>query len=329
MKKHFLVVDDSELNLRVVQTLLERNGIAADYVTSAEHAYSALAESDYDLIIMDYLMPGTNGIEATRHIRKMKDGHPHEYYRDIPVVALTAEDSEELRRAMLAGGINDILSKPIQQSSFSEMLSKWAPTIHGIDESTLMGMLDADRSSYLELVSIFCQDCDGKVSRINESLASGDYQGYTVEVHKIKSEAHVIGATGLAEAARILEFAGKAVTGVIPNGKTDEENKKDIKRDTPKIIKALKAIVGELRQLLEEGASGPESDIANAVPVTSIPGTAPAAAENPVVSRALNDSLEKLNRYVRHAVEALDDGDYSLTREWLGEISELAAQLLK
>lgn len=314
MKKHFLVVDDSELNLRVVQSILEKYSITADFVTSAEHAYAALESSDYDLVLMDYLMPGTDGVEATKYIRKMTEGHTRDYYKNIPIIALTAEENPALQAAMVKGGINDILLKPLNPNSFKVILDKWAPTIHGIDESTLIGMLDADRRSYFELVSIFCQDVEGKRKRIKEALANEDYQSYTVEVHKIKGEAKVIGATALSEAAKLLEFTGKAVTGVIPNDRSDEENKKIIKRDTPKVLKALDSIADELNALMQEDIDEERT------------GTKESINKKVVVE--IKPQLEKISRYCSHAVESLNQADYSLTREWIEEISEVIKSLL-
>lgn len=314
MKKHFLVVDDSELNLRVVQSILEKYSITADFVTSAEHAYTALESSDYDLVLMDYLMPGTDGVEATKYIRKMTEGHARDYYKNIPIIALTAEENPALQAAMVKGGINDILLKPLNPNSFKVILDKWAPTIHGIDESTLIGMLDADRRSYFELVSIFCQDVEGKRKRIKEALANEDYQSYTVEVHKIKGEAKVIGATALSEAAKLLEFTGKAVTGVIPNDRSDEENKKIIKRDTPKVLKALDSIADELNALMQEDIDEERTGTKESI--------------NKKVAVEIKPQLEKISRYCSHAVESLNQADYSLTREWIEEISEVIKSLL-
>lgn len=311
MKKHFLVVDDSELNLRVAQALLDQHGICADYVSSAEHAFTALKESDYDLVLMDYLMPSMNGIEATKVIRKMKEGHPAEYYKKLPIIALTAEDSPALIESMRKSGINDILSKPIQPSALNKVLDVWAPTVHGIEEATLLGMLDADRSSYLELIAIFCQDIDGKHARIEKALAEQNYTDYTVEAHKIKGEAKVIGATALAEAALHLEMAGKAITGIVPNKKSEKDNIAYIKKNTPSVLKALDTIGRELTALAQEYTSSSDSMAMEAMSET--PGTDPIPTE----------IRDKLIRYVGHAIEALDGADLSLTREWLLEIRDL------
>lgn len=311
MKKHFLVVDDSELNLRVVQAILDKHGINADFVTSAEHAFTALAESDYSLVLMDYLMPSMTGIAATKIIRSMTEGHDADYYKNLPIIALTAEENSELIDEMLKSGINDILPKPVQSSALLRILNTWAPTVHGINEDTLTGMLDADHESYLELIAIFCQDIDGKHARIDEALKTGNYSNYVVEVHKIKGEAKVIGATALAEAAYQLELAGKAVVGTVPNDRTNEENIDIILKNTPNVLKALDTIGHELTELAKEYTTSSDSSAMEVLSGDSsaelIPG----------------DIKAKISRYLDHAIEALDEADISLTREWLLEIQEL------
>lgn len=304
-------MDDSELNLRVVQALLDRHGICADYVTSAEHAFTALKEADYDLVLMDYLMPSMNGIDAAKIIRKMTEGHDAGYYKNLPIVALTAEDNKDLIKSMLKSGINDILSKPIQPSELIRVLGKWAPTVHGIDEATLTGMLDADRESYLELIAIFCQDIDGKHTRIEKALKEKNYSEYTVEVHKIKGEAKVIGATALAEAALHLELAGKALTGTVPNDKTPEQNIALINKNTPGVLKALDTIGRELTALAQDYTSASDSMAMESI------------TDTPSLDAVPTELLAKLQRYINHAIEALDEADISLTREWLLEIRDL------
>jgi CheY-like chemotaxis protein len=94
-KKHFLVVDDSELSLRVTEMLLNSFGISGDYVSGADAAFTALSRRDYDLVLIDYLMPGMNGIETVEVIRRMAGGQRRGYYANLPIIILTAEENEE------------------------------------------------------------------------------------------------------------------------------------------------------------------------------------------------------------------------------------------
>lgn len=324
MNKHFLVVDDSGLNLRVVKNLLDKYGITAQYVTSAEKAFTFLEncrEKPFDLILMDYLMPGMNGIEAAQHIRNMKGDMSDEYYRTTPIIALTAEESRQLLEKMLSVGINDILFKPIQNAAFKDMLDKWSPSISGIDESVFKRMMEADSKVFMELAGFFCADTEGKIERIGKALEAGDYEAYTVDVHKIKGEAKLIGANGLADSAKYLEFIGKAVTGVIPNGHPDEENKSVIAEKTPDLLRRLQETTDALNRIISE-KSGNDAK-AEAAPEET--------KEEQISSDAPDEQttkqLDKLARYIEHAREALSEQKYQLAQEWLGEMKEIVEGL--
>jgi len=316
IKKHFLVVDDSELNLRVVEMLLNTLGISADYVSGADRAFTALSERDYDLMLIDYLMPGINGIEAVKIIRKMAGQKRRDYFAKLPIIILTAEEDKELVSEMIKSGANDVLSKPLKPEDLKRVLAKWSPRVHGIDDDSLENILENDPDGFAELVRVFCTDIPDKRKRIEDALAQDDYGAYTVEVHRIKGECKIISATALAEAAKMLELTGKALTGAVPNGKSDDANKKVIVRDTPKVLNALERMCPELLAVADSIA--PVED--NAASDTS---------DDEVSENIARAELEKLMRYTDHALESLNEGDTALTAEWLGEIKEQIVKLLR
>lgn len=322
MSARFLVVDDSDLNLKVTSTVLQKLGIIADCVSDVRKAYSLLEENNYDLILMDYMMPGINGIEATKHIRSMSSGsHNEDYYRNIPIIALTAEDNPQERLQMLTAGINDIIPKPVKLPIVRGLLNRWcAPSspeisIYGIDDGTLQEMLATDRAGYIEILSIFCEDIPDKHIRIENALQQGDYETYTVEIHRIKGEANMISAVSLSATAKALEFVGKAITGVIPNGHTAEENKHFIRVTNPSLMHELDRTYTDILSFItKEKAEAARAGSAAAPAADSSKTETPAASP---------EVLSKIKRYVSHALEAVDAGDTALTKEWLGEIMEV------
>lgn len=315
-KKHFLVVDDSELSLRVTEMLLNSFGISGDYVSGADAAFTALSRRDYDLVLIDYLMPGMNGIETVEVIRRMAGGQRRGYYANLPIIILTAEENEELVAEMIASGANGVLTKPLQAEDLKKVMSEWTPRVHGISDESLEAALAEDPEGFAELVRIFCEDIPAKRARIDAALNAADYEEYTVEVHRIKGECKIINANELAEAAKVLEFTGKAITGAVPNGKSDEDNKMTVLVDTPKLLYALEQMRPELLDVADDIM--PEED-----------ETAAAAEQSAAPSSVQKADLEKLLRYADHALESLGDGDIQLTSEWLEEIKELTVRLLR
>ena len=117
-----LVVDDNEINLNVASALLEYLGIEPQTAISGKESLEMVAENRYDLIFMDHMMPEMDGIETTAAIRAMGG-----WLTDVPVIALTANATSDARDMLLARGMNDFLSKPIDISMLRAMLDKWLP----------------------------------------------------------------------------------------------------------------------------------------------------------------------------------------------------------
>jgi len=118
-----LVVDDNRVNLRVAAGLLKKFGIMPGLAGSGKECLEMLsAKTDYDLIFMDHMMPGMDGIETSKRIRALKRS-----YTALPIVALSANAVKGMEQAFLNGGMNDFLAKPIELKSLSAILDKWLP----------------------------------------------------------------------------------------------------------------------------------------------------------------------------------------------------------
>lgn len=115
-----LVVDDNSVNLYIARNLLGLYGIKPICVKSGNEAIKAAAKYDFDLVLMDYMMPEMDGIEATKRIRE-----EYPAYRDIPIIAFTANAVEEARELLLKSGMDDFISKPVKASDLEDMLRKW------------------------------------------------------------------------------------------------------------------------------------------------------------------------------------------------------------
>jgi signal transduction histidine kinase/ActR/RegA family two-component response regulator len=117
-----LVVEDDPVNSMLACEILKLAGALTDAADSGEVAMDHLARSPVDLVLMDYRMPGMDGIETTRRIR---DGQAGPEARTTPIVGLTANAYEEDRQACLAAGMNEVLTKPLDRQALIRALSKW------------------------------------------------------------------------------------------------------------------------------------------------------------------------------------------------------------
>jgi two-component system sensor histidine kinase BarA len=117
---HILAVDDHPLNLKLVCTLLEDLGIEVSTATDGLEAVAQVEKTKFDLIIMDIQMPNMSGLEATQAIRKMEKNGVQ-----TPIVALTAHALADEKEHMLQQGMNDYLTKPLQESQLIRTIEHW------------------------------------------------------------------------------------------------------------------------------------------------------------------------------------------------------------
>ena len=117
-----LLVEDNATNQKLALALLRRRGHQVDVADNGAQALSALADADYDLVLMDCRMPVMDGFEATSAIRSGDSG-----VRDagIPIIAMTADAMGGDRERVLAAGMDDYLSKPIDATALENMVQQW------------------------------------------------------------------------------------------------------------------------------------------------------------------------------------------------------------
>jgi CheY-like chemotaxis protein len=118
-----LVVEDSPVNRIVAGGVLERSGFRAHLVDDALEALQALAGQRYDAVLMDCQMPGMDGYEATRELRRRESGTE----RHTPVIAMTAHAMTGDRARCLDAGMDDYVTKPVSSKGLVEVLRRWVP----------------------------------------------------------------------------------------------------------------------------------------------------------------------------------------------------------
>lgn len=229
-----LIVDDNPINLTVAEGLIKPLQMRIDTALSGQEAIDKISVKHYDLIFMDHMMPGLDGVETTHIIRRL-----HEEYNDVPIIALTANAMEEVRAMFLVEGMNDFIAKPIEVGFIIAKLRQWLPKekIHKVSEeerkNALLNMESGTSDSRLnelkELDIIDVQTAlkllgseklfwsvlkdyydviNKKIRLIAGYFNEQDWKNYVIEVHALKSASRQIGAMELAELAAKLEAAG-------------------------------------------------------------------------------------------------------------------------
>ena len=117
MGKRILVVDDDELVLIALRELLSPEGYEVHPVPCGAEALKKIDQNDYDLLILDIIMPEMDGLELCKKIRKKEN------YRETPIVFLTAKSRDEDRDEGIEAGANLFLSKPISPDKLLRIVS--------------------------------------------------------------------------------------------------------------------------------------------------------------------------------------------------------------
>ena len=121
---HILLVDDVKVNLIVLSTMLQRWGHLIETASDGRQAIELMKQHRYDLVFMDCQMPEMDGYECTRQVRVPDTGAQDP---QVPIIAVTAHAMTGDKERCLAAGMDDYISKPIDQVELQSKLTKWAP----------------------------------------------------------------------------------------------------------------------------------------------------------------------------------------------------------
>ncbi len=119
-----LVVDDEEMNLVVAKGVLGSYGIRVDTCLSGKDALERCIATKYDIVFLDHMMPGFDGVETLHRLREMRGG----IYQDLPVVALTANTISGAREMFRNEGFTEFIPKPIERTVLERTLHKILPS---------------------------------------------------------------------------------------------------------------------------------------------------------------------------------------------------------
>lgn len=224
-----LIVDDNPINLTVAKGLMEPLNMKVDTATGAKECINLIQAQKYDIIFMDHMMPGVDGIETTHIIRRM-----YSSYADVPIIALTANATGGAQEMFIAEGMNDFVAKPIETKKIVAKIRQWLPThlIVPVDmgdrkledvaaEDSIVGKINIpglnvkgaltllrNEKLYLNFLKEYYLSIDEKARKIQDAYDALDIHAYTIEVHALKSSSRQIGAEALALDAERLEKAG-------------------------------------------------------------------------------------------------------------------------
>jgi signal transduction histidine kinase/DNA-binding response OmpR family regulator len=226
-----LLVEDNAINQKVALSLVSNLGCRADVAANGEEAVEALKMINYDLVLMDCMMPVMDGFEATAAIRDPESGVLN---HRIPIIAMTANAMPEDREACLKAGMDDYLMKPVKKKELAMIFDKWlkraipeqndgAPTVAApleerddqpggpllFDKAAMLENLDGDEETARSILNDALTEIPKGVARLLEYCRREDIQEIHHQAHSIKGMAANLCMPSLREIAWQMETAAK------------------------------------------------------------------------------------------------------------------------
>ncbi|MDR1277133.1 MAG: response regulator [Treponema sp.] len=338
-----LVVDDVLTNLDVAKGLMLPYGLTIDCVLSGQEAIDAVRSEKvrYNAIFMDHMMPGMDGIEATRIIRNEIGT---KYARTVPIIALTANALMGNEEMFLTSGFNAFIAKPIDIMRLDTLLNQWVrnketrETLWKADPGQDGGAAQAaaslgmtrveevdikagverygEEKIYLNILRSYITHSPGLLEKLR-ALSPETLADYAITVHGLKGASYGICADGIGREAEELEQAARA---------GDYER---VAADTGGFILRVEQALEELGALVEQNTAGGPAKQNVSVPDRSLLGKLLDASKRfkPAVMEEVLAELEKYEYetggdLISWLREQLDNLEYDAIRERLEQAIE-------
>jgi len=236
---HALVVDDEPMNLVVAKSIFKRYGMRVTTVSSGMESVDICKKEVFDIIFMDHMMRGMDGVEAMKRIRSDSSGLNH----NVPMVALTANAMSSARQMFMSEGFDGFVSKPIEIESLERTLKRLLPvsaisyikegnedasetehsekaepvsqpvTFRGklkaanIDIETGLHYCGGDLDFYKTLLLQIATEAKDKIRSLTQFYDKKAWKDYEIIIHAVKSTTKTVGAMSVSEDALKLEKA--------------------------------------------------------------------------------------------------------------------------
>ena len=286
-----LIVDDESMNLVVGRSIFGRYGMKVYTAMSGQESIDICREKVFDIIFMDHMMSGMDGVEAMKRIRTDVAG----LNGSIPIVALTANAMSSAKQMFLSEGFDGFVSKPVEIEELERVLKQVLPKSaisfvdangneasvqeepvaedpvpapeltpgkdfiaelkkSGIDTEGGLKYCVGDKDFYKSLLIQFATESADKIAAMKKHYTSRDWHNYEILVHALKSTSKMIGIYDLSEKAKSLEMAAK----------NNEENY--ILDNHEQMIRDYGRITANIRELLLTEDSEGDDDVLEFAP---------------------------------------------------------------
>lgn len=182
LPQNILVIDDDPMLLNIVKEMLERNGVTCTICTTAKEVVKAMRNQNYDLLLSDIQMPGTNGFDLLTLLRNSNIGNS----RTIPVVAMTARGDRD-KEAFLSTGFTDCIYKPFSSSELLSLISgikkrRADDGRHSVDFNTML----SEVSDGVKLLRSFIAQSEKDRAELESAMKKSDRMKLREAAHRMQ-----------------------------------------------------------------------------------------------------------------------------------------------
>nr|WP_321403534.1 response regulator [uncultured Desulfobacter sp.] len=300
-----LLVEDNEINQELAVELLEQEGFFVEVADNGQIGVEMVSAKSFDAVLMDLQMPVMDGRTATRHIRSLdlEAGQP-------PIIAMTADAMSGVKDEVLAIGMDDYVTKPINPAELFKVLVKWIkpgkrkinkadtnvtqsgepelPYLKGIDTALGLNRVGQSKTRYIQLLTKFYSANQETMAAVEKAVQDQDQKTAVRLVHTVKGLAGTIGAKALQTAAASLE-------NHLRSGMDSNQNQ-PLRQ---KFYKELEAILKTLARLdhleIQEGPAGTPEKGETQQLLELLEALAPHIAKHK--PKPAKQGIEKINTY--------------------------------
>ncbi|TLP64453.1 response regulator [Parasedimentitalea maritima] len=202
--KRLLVVEDNDINRMLLEKMLQRQGHQVESAVGGAEGVEAVTNNNYDLVFMDISMPGMDGIQALKKIRKF------ELAEDTTIIALTAHAAADDCDRILQAGFAEVLTKPVTQAKLAEAIerhtSEMKPKLSDMETSDIQQFVAALGEERAQgYLTTFCQDVAQLQKALDDSGTVDEEQ--QSEAHRLAGSAAVLGLAALRSCMLEIEAA--------------------------------------------------------------------------------------------------------------------------
>ncbi|MBO5650052.1 MAG: response regulator, partial [Selenomonas sp.] len=232
-----LIVDDNDMNCFVASSLLKETQVQTTIAHSGDEALEALQKQQFHVVLLDYMMPGMNGLETLHKAKELPN------IQNTRFIALTATAISGSREKFLAEGFDNYLSKPMTGAELTAMLQRYLPaellqkpiatttapkpaapaepgipTVSSASTEPPTALIDQKLglqycndmpALYNNVLALFCKQGDDNITKLDDDLTTGNWKDYRINIHALKSTSLTIGCRSLNKQAKELEQAVK------------------------------------------------------------------------------------------------------------------------